>query len=60
MGYFALNMEGIETAEGLVKSAIANLELFLDEPDYDYLLTTFAIPYLQRAAELASNSSEGK
>lgn len=48
MGYFCLATK--ETIEDDVKSAIRNLELFLESKcKYSYLLTDFAIPQIKDA-----------
>lgn len=51
MGLFSLPSKPIEecTAEDLVDTAIANLKLWKENPDSDYLIFTYAIPLLNDA-----------
>ena len=51
MGLFSLPPKPIDdcTAEELVDTAIANLKLWKENPDCDYLIFTFAIPQLNDA-----------
>lgn len=69
MGLFVVNMEpkGEETVEGLLKTALGNLDLFSDYCDGrfkdsigqtppDYLVTGFAMKYLKQALEILEKS----
>ncbi len=51
MGLFTLPSKPVDecTAEDLVDAAILNLKLWKENPDADYLIFTFAIPYLNHA-----------
>lgn len=51
MGLFVLpnKPEDQCSAEDFVDTAIANLKLWKENPDCDYLIATFTIPYLQNA-----------
>jgi len=68
MGLFVVNMEDTPTVEGLLKTALGNLDLYLDycstgirdgrfKDEYgqcppDYLVTQFAMGYLRDALEI--------
>ena len=49
MGYFALPTE--QTVEGYLRAAIDNIELYLEDGDYRYLLDQFALGNLERAID---------
>lgn len=51
MGLFSFPSKPVEecSAEDFVDAAIANLKLWKENPDSDYLIFTFAIPYLNQA-----------
>lgn len=51
MGLFSLPSKPEEecTAEDFVDAAISNLKLWKENPDCDYLIFTFALPYLNQA-----------
>jgi len=54
MGLFALSDKelGTETVEELVETALANIELWRENPDCEYLLECFAVGNLARAARV--------
>lgn len=69
MGLFIVNTEekGKETVEGLLKSALGNLDLYSDYCDGsfkdsigqtppDYLVKDFAMTYLKQALEILEKS----
>lgn len=51
MGLFVVPPKALEecSAEDLVDTAMLNLKLWKENPDSDYLIFTFAIPYLNHA-----------
>ena len=68
MGLFILNMEHEPTVEGLVETALANLDLYSDYCDGtykddlgqtppDYLVTDFAMKMLREALQLIERSN---
>lgn len=70
MGLFVLNNEKETTVEGLIKSALANLDLYSDfcgherfkddigQTPPDYLVTTFAMSQLKEALQLILDSGQ--
>lgn len=70
MGLFVLNMEDKPTIEGLLDTALANLDLYSDycgkglykdeigQTPPDYLVTDFSIKYLKEAIELLKKSDK--
>lgn len=64
MGLFVVNMENTPTVEGLLKTALGNLDLYSDycstgsfKDEYgqcppDYLVTQFAMGYIRDALEI--------
>lgn len=72
MGLFVLNNEKEVTVEGLIKSALANLELYSDfcgnerykdslgQTPPDYLITTFAMSQLRESLQLILESGQIK
>ena len=70
MGLFVMNNEKEKTVEGLIKSALANLDLYSDfcgterykdnlgQTLPDYLVTDFAINQLKDALQLIQESGQ--
>ena len=47
MGLFVIDTSEVPTKESITKVIIANLEIFLKNEDYDYLVTGFAKTQLE-------------